>query len=429
MKSDRHTQQPDPGRAQGFNFDAEHKRARFEHDVQQLKSAARPNVSTTQQPIAQRATATGQSKEPAMANPAPKTTVNGIRHQPFFNDQKDVAKFSIRRALLAAVTPNDPSVGYERSCAVELAKREGRPLDSNAILIPDQVVVRATSQLGTGTGVHVAAQQHVATQALKPLIPTLALEQMGISVWSDLAAAAVHVPVAGDIGVAQDRDELEAADDTEQTWDNVSLTPRRKVAMLSFSRELLTNSSPNVEKLLEATLFGRLAILRETTLLAAIDDESTLLQLGDNGISQDVLEELIARVDDNGALAEHCAFLSSRRVAGRGKGTTRIASGSDVPLLVKDGKWHAYDDVPFFHSAFVDRELPLASSPSIEGHNLVFIGNLANVILGLHGSTQVITDPYTGSATGAVRMIADQQMSVGLLRPDISIFRTPINLG
>jgi HK97 family phage major capsid protein len=183
-------------------------------------------------------------------------------------------EFSITRAIAAAANLPGVDAGRERETSAELARRSGRPFEG--IPIP----VRALSHNGAmrdSMGRRAVEQRVISTttpaggpgSALVPLVldpaqyidvlrPAMVVRAMGARVLSDLRANLDLPRMSGATSYGWFA-ENSAIPTSDETFDRVSLRPHHAGAILEVSRNMLQQSTPDIEAIVRDDLAQVLA--------------------------------------------------------------------------------------------------------------------------------------------------------------------------
>lgn len=164
------------------------------------------------------------------------------------------SRFKVTRAIAhAASLPVD--AGFEREIQGELARRAGRP--AQGVFIPAEVF--ETRVLTTATGSELVPTDHRPDLYVSALTASSVVRGLGARVLNGLTGN-VSIPRETDspaIGWVAENAAL-AADDAN--FDSVTLTPKHAGALTEFSRNMLLQSSADVESLLRQMLARNLAL-------------------------------------------------------------------------------------------------------------------------------------------------------------------------
>lgn len=163
-------------------------------------------------------------------------------------------KFSLRLAIAGQVPDLNIDNGRERELSAELQRRSGRK--HQGLTVPYSVFrqkvesrVLTTTAPGAGPGSNLIQTDHLGAQYIDLLRAALVLRAMGATVLSGLVGN-VDIPKAKVSGTSQWVAENAGLSAADLQFQKVSLTPKHAGALTEVSRNMLLQSSPDIETLL-----------------------------------------------------------------------------------------------------------------------------------------------------------------------------------
>jgi len=194
------------------------------------------------------------------------------------------------------------------------------------------------------------------------------------------------------------------------TIEQVNMTPRTIGAMTDISRKLLIQSSLDVESLVRSSLASSVALEIDRAALYGLGSSSEPLGLhnvtgiatenvGNNDPSFGDVVNMESDISVGNALTGSLAYVTRANIAGAMKVKTKD-SGSGR-FVNEDGVVNGY---------------PLYVSNQIEAGDIWF-GNWSELILGYWSGLDLQVDPYTGGASGNVRVRVLQDVDVAVKHP------------
>lgn len=375
--------------------------------------------------------------------------------------EREVRQFSVCRALLAAAEPAQAKdlAPFEWECSrAAQAKRMDSPMErENAITIPVDVLSRgiminadiaqaatrmlvaraATSSremqayyrdllVGTATaGGNTVATELLGSSFIELLRNAVILDKLGITWLRDLAG---NIAIPSQTGGATHYwvPENGSVTESQATFGQVVMTPKTIGLLTDYSRRLLLQSSIDVEAAVRLDLATGLGLGIQTGalngtgsgnepigLLNAIGVGS--VQLGANGAAPtyDMMVDLESAVANANADAGNLAYVTNSKVRGKLRKTQEFASTNGKPVWTTGrergiGEGLGYD-------ALVTNTMPsnLTKGTSSGVCSAIAFGNWADLMIGLWGGLDILLDPYTGSGSGAKRVVALQDCDVG----------------
>jgi|RifCSPhighO2_12_1023870.scaffolds.fasta_scaffold22358_2 HK97 family phage major capsid protein len=362
----------------------------------------------------------------------------------------EVRRFSILRLLDALANPADQraqkSAAFEIEACQEAAKMQGRsargvivPQDmgmapgvmariereGRSLLLPVEITTRDLLAGTPSAGGNLVATDLLSGSMIDMLTNAMSLNQLGVTRLSGLVGNAA-IPRKTTGSAAYWVAENGAPTESQQAIDQVALTPRTVGAYTDFSRQLMKQSSIDVEAFVRRDLALSLALGID---LAGINGTGASGQprgvLNTSGIGAVVggtngaaptwanivgLETEVAI--DNADLGS-LAYLVNAKTRGKLK-TTEKASNT-AKFLWDDGVTPLNG-----YKAAVSNQVPGALTKGTANGicSALLFGNWADLVMGLWGGLDLLVDPYTGSSAGTVRVVAFQSVDFAVRHPE-----------
>jgi HK97 family phage major capsid protein len=379
---------------------------------------------------------------------------------------KEAESFSFCRAILAASDPHHAATlaPFEMECSRAAQDKRGDSRDKireSAITIPADVLLRgiqlnaaaarsAQSLLlqrakhGVANRGHLIGQRDltvgsataggntVATEVLGSDFITLlrnamVLERLGCTFLTGLngnIAIPSHTAATTGYWVAENAAPTESA----PTVGQVTGSPKTVGAFVDYSRRLLIQSSIDVEAFVRADLAAVIGLMIQLGAIngaGASNEPTGLLNTsgigsvagGTNGLAPtygNIVDLESAVANANGDVG-NLAFLTNTKVRGKLR-QTQVFSGTDGKAVWTSqpgsqgvGDVLGYDAVC---SNSVPSNLVKGSSGSV--CSAIMFGNWIDLIIFMWGGLDIMLDPYTGSSAGTKRVVALQDVDVGV---------------
>jgi len=325
--------------------------------------------------------------------------------------EKESRSFSFLRAINYLANPTDrsarESAGFEIEASEAAAQKLGR--QSRGITIP-QDVLRRDLNVGTASaGGNLVATELDAGSFIDLLRNASALDQAGATVLTGLTGN-VAIPRQTGAATAYWVAESGAPTESQQTIDQIALTPRTVAAFVDYSRRLMIQSSIDVENMIRTDLATVLALKIDLAGLYGLGTggEPTGLKLT-TGVGTEnfaaaapTFTEVVALESDvatANALLGSPVYLMNAGMRGNLKRTAKDA-GSGI-FLMDNNEVNGYRAV---------------MSNQVASGDLWF-GNFADLIIGYFSGLDLMVDPYTHSTSGTVRVVAMQDVDVAVRQP------------
>jgi HK97 family phage major capsid protein len=331
--------------------------------------------------------------------------------------------YSLTEAVLDEIHPGRNRAGFEREVSQEIAKRTGVP--ATGIYMPLGAMGKRTLSAGSGDGANLVSDD--TDQLIDALAEDLVLDDLGVTFMSGLAGNQTLPRALADPNVEW-VSEGSAATEGTSTFDTVTLTPHTVSAWVPVSRQLLVQSSLDLERELVRRL--RQALLREMERKAlhgsGSSNEPTGLASttgigsvagGTNGAAPtlDHLAKLHKEVAVDDAAQGSLAYVSNPAVTFKLLTTPRV-SGTDSKMLLDDLGGSLLGR-RYVESNLVASDLDKGDATGV--CSAIFYGNWADLVIGLWGpgAVDIRVDPYSQATSGKVRIVAHLLCDVGVLRP------------
>jgi HK97 family phage major capsid protein len=356
--------------------------------------------------------------------------------------QAELKRYSISRAILAMIHPNQESLefqgrkidlGLEREASAAVAKNRG--VTPRGIYVPYDVQARrpevpaeVTRELAS-----ILARHHInPTRVLRDLtvgsataggnlVGTNLLGGSFIDLLRNKALAfKLGVPFMGGLrenvaipkqtGASTAYWVSETGDVTESamTFGQVTLSPKHIGALIEFTRQLLIQSNPAIDLLvtrdivrvlglgIDKAFFHGSGLSNQPTGLAGTDGIGTV-----DGASFGWPQAVEFETDVEEANADEGTLAYVTRPSVKGALKTRAKEAGYPVYLVEKGELNGY---------------PLYVSNQIEAAH-IFFGDFAQGIIGGFGSLDLYEDRATKSASGGYRIVGLQSVDIGIRQP------------
>ena len=324
--------------------------------------------------------------------------------------EKETKRFSIMRAINAMANPTDRKAQENAKFEFEASEAAQREYGQTAqgIMLPDEVLRNWNQRdLSAGDDGDLIGQDYRAgdfidvlrnNSAVMPLATMLNGLTGDVKIPKKTAAAsAAFISAEGG-----------AAGESELTIGNVSMSPKSLGAFTDITRQLMIQSSLDVENLVRNDLAASMAIAIDDAALegsgssgnpTGITNTSGINTVSLSSAAAPTFAELVSmesaiRVDN--ALMGDLAYIVHPTNYGTLK-TTEKATNTAQFVAVND-EINGYKAVV---------------SPQLTANNYVF-GNFDDLLIGMFSGLDIVVDPYTSSSSGTVRIVALQSVDVAV---------------
>tara|TARA_B100001027_G_scaffold102043_1_gene70136 strand:- start:10929 stop:13622 length:2694 start_codon:yes stop_codon:yes gene_type:complete len=324
--------------------------------------------------------------------------------------EKETKRFSILRAINAMANPTDRKAQENAKFEFEASEAAQRSYGTTAqgLMLPSEVLRNWNQRdLSAGSDGDLIGQDYRAGDFIDVLRNNSAV--MPLATMLNGLSGDVKIPrKTAASSAAFISSEGGAAGESELTVGNVSMSPKSLGAFTDITRQLMIQSSIDVENLVRNDLAASMAIAIDDAALegsgssgnpTGITNTSGINTVSLSSAAAPTFAELVSmetaiRVDN--ALLGDLAYIVHPSNYGTLK-TTEKATNTAQFVAVND-EINGY-------SAVV--------SPQLTANNYVF-GNFSDLLIGMFGGLDITVDPFSQSSTGTVRIVALQSVDVAV---------------
>lgn len=329
--------------------------------------------------------------------------------------EKEVRSFSFIRAINALAHPNSKeaqrAAGFELEVSRAAQEKSGK--EARGILIPADVLGYGRRDLTVGSasgGGDLVATDLMSDSFIDLLRKSLVLQTAGATIMTGLQGM-VALPRQSGGATVYHVAESGSITESQLTVDQVTMQPRTIGALTDYSRRLLLQSSIDVENLVRRDLAQQIAIEVENQAINGTGTGSYPLGfLNVTGINTesgytaftDYVNAEAALSTDN-ALLGTLGYMMNSALRGTLKTTEKSATGTNANFI------YEADNTINGYSAYVSNSMP---------NNTAVFANFSDILIGFWSGLDIMVDPYTGSASGTVRVVAMQDYDVAIRHPE-----------
>jgi HK97 family phage major capsid protein len=339
--------------------------------------------------------------------------------------ERDLRQYSLIRAIRASATGDWRGAELEREASEETAKRLGR--DPQGFFVPQDWLEHRDLVKGTpSAGGYLVATDLLAQSFIELLRNRMMVQRAGATVLGGLVGD-VAIPRQTGGATAYWVAESGAPTESQQSVDQVALTPKTVGAYTDISRKLLKQSSIDVEAFVRRDLATVLALAID---YAALHGSGTSNQPtgvantsgigsvagGTNGAAPtwDHIVKLETEVAVDNADIGALAYMTNPKVRGKLKATPRTATYGDI--MVWEGNDTPLNGYPAYVTNQVRSDLTKGTSSGV--CSAIFFGNWNDLLIGMWGALDILVDPYSNSTSGTVRVVAFQDVDIAVRHPE-----------
>ena len=326
--------------------------------------------------------------------------------------EKETRNFSFVRALNYLANPNDKQARAAAAFEIEVSEAASRKYDKPAsgIMVPNEVLRRDLLNVGTPSeGGDLVATDLLAGSFIDLLRNRMALAQVGVTMLTGLQGN-VAIPRQTGASTAYWVGEGDSPTQSQPALDQVTMNPKTVGAFVDYSRKLLLQSSVDIEAMVRNDL---------ARVIALEIDRAGIYGLGNSNQPKGIVEETgIGSVTLTGfgtfeelveletevatANADFGSLYYLMNAGSRGAlKTTEKVTASGARFVFEDGEVNGY---------------PVVVSNQLANKDIIF-GNFSQMIMGMWSGLDLTVDPYFGSTSGTVRIVALQDVDVAVRQP------------
>lgn len=336
-------------------------------------------------------------------------------------NERETRQYSFLRALNALANPGDrqaqQAAAFERECSEAAAKTYDRP--AKGFMVPNEVL-RRDLVVGTSTaGGNLVATELLSNSFIEMFRNRLALARVNATVLSGLQGN-ISMPRMTASSTAYWVGEGQAPTESQQAFDMVSMTPKTLGAFVDYSRKLLLQSSLDVETMIRDDLSKVLAL--ELDRAAFYGTGSTNQPLGlslTSGVNSQTITTfgtyaeyigMETKVATANADVQSMYYILNASARGALKSTEKATGTAQFVYERMNGT----DEINGY---------PVVISNQLTTNDC-FFGDWSQAVIGLWSGIDLTVDPYAGSTSGNVRVIALQDCDFAIKQPAAFTFGT-----
>jgi HK97 family phage major capsid protein len=326
----------------------------------------------------------------------------------------EMRNFSLRRAILSQVPGHSEDCGRERELSGEIARRSGRPFQGIAVPMSvfqvEKRVITSESNTATAGGGELIATNLAAGMYIDILRSALVIRGLGATILTGLTGN-VDIPKLSTSATVGWVAENSALTPSDQDYASVQLRPKHVGGIVEFSRNMLLQSSPDIETLVRNDFAAVIARAIDAAALVgggANEPSGITTTSGvDNSVSfatpsHENVMELIEVVES--ANSAGTAFCTNAQVVRVLRSTQRVTSTDSVMIQEAPRQLAGY---------------PLAQTSLCPPQTIIF-GNWNDLLMGFWSELDVLVNPYESTAysKGNVQVRAMATCDIALRHPE-----------
>jgi len=335
----------------------------------------------------------------------------------------DLSGYSITRAIRQA--GQGRLDGLEAEVSQEHERRSGSA--PAGFFVPHSALIEQRGMsVGNDSGIYggntVAKRVDSFIEALRPM---LACARAGATIMSGLTSN-VGIPRHKAASTATWKGETAELDEATPEIEEVLLQPKRIGAWTKLSKQLIVQSSPDVEAFVRRDLIEAIAVGFDYAAIngTGADDQPTGILAtsgigdvagGTNGLAPTWahISALVAAVANANALAGKPGFVFSTKVESKLRSTVKVTS-TDSKMILEEGQT-TLSGQPWLSSNNAPDDLDKGSAEGI--CSAILFGNWEDLILASFGhAADLVVDPFTLATSGQTRIVIQSLADIGIRR-------------
>lgn len=342
-------------------------------------------------------------------------------------DEKDLNRYSMAKAIRTFADPRGVLDGIEKEMHEEaIREMKSGNMEVQGLGIPSIVHSRADLK----ASVDASGGYTVATD-LQGLIPTLRNNMASVGAGAKLLTGLqgdVAFPKRASDSTATWRSEGGVSTQSDPTYGQLTMTPKRLTTHTEFTNQLLRQSSIDVEAEIRNTLFYSIANALETAVYSGSGSSNQPTGIlntsgindGDHGSNGTALNwanvvQLETMVATDNAMAAKMAYITNATAAGKMKTTLKSTYQGgyiwEMFTPLTKGMINGYD-------AYITNNISNAITRGTNSAcSALIFGDWSQLLIGQWGAVDLIVNPYSLDTYGEVRVTVAGYYDLGVKQP------------
>ena len=296
--------------------------------------------------------------------------------------------------------------GSER-ISLQAMLRSAAQTEGHILHLPACTEKRAITVAGVGANVVETEIQGI----LEPLYANSVLAKLGVRFYPGLPQGNISVPVMGKGTVAWAA-ETGAASASNNTFTNVTLTPKRLTAYVDISKQLLAQDTIGVEQAIRRDIVNALIDKLEATIFGTAAGSSTQPK----GMFWDdtLTTPAIRTLQDGSDFGKICAIeagVENNNVFGNMKYLLSTGAKADLRAMAKSSK----NTQLVYEGGEVDG-VPAITTSNVTTAGAYIYGDFSQLAVASWGDIEVTVDEFTQAVNGCVRLVINAFFDAKVLR-------------
>lgn len=337
----------------------------------------------------------------------------------------ELRQFSLVKAI-AAKSGLSVDDGREREMSAELERRSGRK--AQGVMVPMSVFekrVLTTALPAGGPGSNLISTDHRGDLYFDRLRARLVIRRLGATVLSGLVGN-VDIPALAASATAGWVAENAALTPSDPEFRQVTMGPKHAGAIVELSRNMLMQTSPDIEALIRDDLAKVLAEAVDRVAIkgGGTNEPDGILEtsgigsvaLGDVGaaLTWDDVNDLVAQVEVDDADAGALAFLTNAKVRNSCRKALKVSGDAGAGFIWSEPA--ALAGYPAAVTSLVPSNLTKSTGTALSA---MIFGNFNDMLMGFWSELDILVNPFesTAYAKGNVQVRAMMTLDLAIRHP------------
>lgn len=368
-----------------------------------------------------------EAQERAALHTAARAAGQGVQRGLSDQDEKDLSKYSLRKALVSLTERNTPLSGIELEMHQE-AEKEARAAGlatSGGLMIPQMALERMFAKRAldpsTGNGSYLYGEE--ANGYVEALRPQSVALQLGAEYMAGMVNS-FKIPRENAVFTPSFKATGDNAAASNPTYAQAQFAPKRATGYMDVDRQLLVQTAGAVEARLRnqlvrghAQLLDRIAFQGDSASnepVGILNDSGVgVLAIGTNGgaITKALVETLIQQLEEANGMSDNVRFVVSPILKRLLKALT-LDSGSGQ--FVWDRLTNSIDGIPAVATTHIPKNLTKGTGTALTA---AVLGDFRAASYAQWGGTEIIVDTVTQALAGNIRYVPIQYVDFHVTQP------------
>jgi len=325
--------------------------------------------------------------------------------------KKELKRFSLVRGINALANPSDrkaqADAAFEFECSAAAAEAYGR--STQGLMLPPEVLAQwSKRELNTTDDAGAVGQDFRGGDFIDALRNSSSVMAAGATLLRGLQGDVKIPKKTGTSTAAFVSSEGTAVAESDMTIGSVTMSPKTLGCFTDVTRQLLVQSSLDVENLIRNDIAQSMALAIDAGALEGSGTSGNPTGIKNTsgintvtfGAANPTWAETVdmeSQVAVENALLGNLSYIMRADDYGSLK-TTEKATGTAQFVVDRDGRINNYGVV-------------VSNQPTSGDH---YFGNFSDLLVGFFGGLDIVVDPYSNSTKGAVRVVGIQMIDVAV---------------